>query len=329
MEQIKFTADNTIRDHSAIHFSTPSEWAKNNLLYMQMYGNFVCDQRYRVERPGFDSQLLLLTMRGKGILETPQGRSICVPRTLALIDCHQPHLYYADKQWDFLWIHFNGNGSREITERILETQGNVVPCMETSLAYRYFHLLVFDGGKGRQMDELTHSAFLWTILSCIFSYRSEESSANMKRMQVTDAIGYIEKHYCEKISIEDLSRFLSISKSSFYYEFKRETGLSPYDFIMQYRLNRAKELLRLTDFSISRICEQIGFNSEANFIKTFRRRVGMTPRTFRLSHMGPSHRDTKGTKDLLSPQSQYIERIERIEQTRQIEQTEQTERKDE
>ena len=56
---------------------------------------------------------------------------------------------------------------------------------------------------------------------------------------------------------------------------------------MRKRMNKAKELLKTTNAPISEIAEAVGFNSEANFIKTFRVKNGITPNTFRTQVLGP------------------------------------------
>lgn len=283
----RFNANNTIKERSTIVFTTPSPWAVENLLYIEMYGNFVCDERYKVRRGSFDSYLLILTIAGRGVVETPHGTKKCFRESIALIDCNEEHTYYADKNWEFLWIHFNGGNSSELVKNIISHHGNVVYMPVTSLTHRFFNLSVFQGAGNTQADEVRNSAYLHFFLADMMSSRTEGCRIDTKREMVNEAIGYIESNYKKKLVIDEIARFARVSTSSLCHEFKKETGMSPYDFILNKRLNKAKELLKTTEASVSEIGEAVGFNSDANFIKTFRVKTGLTPRMFRDQLGGP------------------------------------------
>ena len=94
-------------------------------------------------------------------------------------------------------------------------------------------------------------------------------------------IQYIKENIDQKISIDDLSRKAYMSRPSFYRSFKREFGVTPVDYILKERINRAKELLNNPKVSVSAACYQSGFNSINYFIKTFREMEGDTPARYR------------------------------------------------
>lgn len=284
-QDTEFTINNTVRTHSHIYFNTPSDWARENLLYVQMYGSFVCDERYHIERDGFASCLLILTHAGQGVLEMDGKKYICAKSTLTLIDCSKPHKYHADGHWEFLWLHFYGKNAKELVTRLLSVQGPTAHIDQTSLVYRFFQILIADGCTCLLENEMRNASYIQFFLSEMMKER--RSNGSPRQTLVNSAIGYIESHYRETISVEDIARYLSLSRSAFYQAFRQETGSSPYDFILNKRLNRAKELLKTTPATISAICEEIGFNSEANFIKTFRAKTGMTPRKFRYYDNAP------------------------------------------
>lgn len=278
--QYKFTKNNTIRERSAITFNTPSEWAEKNLLYVQMYGNFLCDERYRIERGGFESYLLILTISGEWIIETSHGTQKCSRETIAIIDCREAHAYYAAGVWEFLWIHFYGEHSDEIIRSLINYQGNIVYMPSTSLTHRFFNLIVFQGVGNTYVDEMRISSYLHLFLAEMMSSK-KEGAVDQKRRMINETIGYIESNYRNKITIDEIAKFARVSKSGFCHEFRTATGVAPYEFILNLRINKAKELLMTTNASVSEIGETVGFGSDANFVKTFRTKTGMTPRAFR------------------------------------------------
>lgn len=286
-EKYRFTKNNTIRNRSTIYFNTPSEWAKENLFYIEMYGHFVCDKHYEIRRGAFDSYLLILTLNGSGTIETPQGITKCQKEDIAVIDCNEEHSYRANENWEFLWLHFNGNKSHEMVRMLIEQQGNVVHVPETSLTSRFFNLIVYQRNMDSIGEEMNISSYIQLFLAEAMNSRWKDGALNPKSIIVNEAIGYIESNYKNKITLADIARFLRCSESGFNHSFRKEMGVSPYEYIIRKRLNKAKELLKTTNASISEISEEVGFNSEANFIKTFRMKNNMTPSAFRNKVLGP------------------------------------------
>ena len=291
-ERYQFSKNNTILNRSSIHFNTPSDWAKENLFFVEMYGHFVCDSRYRIQRGAFDSYLLVLTLNGSGTIETSLGTSICKKEQMAVIDCNEEHAYRANERWEFLWIHFNGNNSREMVKMLLTHQGNVVHIPETSLTSRFFSLIAHQKMIGSIGEEINVSSYIQLFLAEALNSTWKDGAMNPRSVMVNEAIGYIESNYKNKITIADIARFVRCSESSFSHCFRKETGVSPYEYIIRKRLNKAKELLKTTNAAISEISEEIGFNSEANFIKTFRIKNNMTPNSFRRQVLAPSDIET-------------------------------------
>lgn len=282
----RFTKNNTMLEHSSIFFNTPSEWAKENLLYVEMYGHFVCDGKYRISRGAFDSYLLILTLNGSGTVQTPSGSGVCKKEDIVIIDCNQEHTYYANDKWEFMWIHFNGRCSRELVTALIGRQGNIVHISETSLTSRFFVLTVNLRRMNSIPEEMQVSSYLHLFLAEAMNSRWNER-LNGKNHMVSEAIGYIESHYSEKITVWDIAGFVKSSQSAFSHAFQKETGISPYEFIIRKRLDKARELLKTTDDPVSEIAYAVGFQSEANFIKTFRIKTGMTPNAFRKQSVGP------------------------------------------
>jgi AraC-like DNA-binding protein len=104
---------------------------------------------------------------------------------------------------------------------------------------------------------------------------------NPKTNPIEDAILYIENNYNAKITIEDLAQQVLLSPYYFSRIFKKETGYSPYEYIIIYRINVAKKLLRETDLTIKEIAYMTGFHSESHFVTTFRQHAEYTPLQFR------------------------------------------------
>lgn len=92
---------------------------------------------------------------------------------------------------------------------------------------------------------------------------------------------YLDKHYAENITMEQLSEQFHISKSGLTQKFRDLTGDSPKHYLMLYRLAVAKSLLYSTELSVNEVADQTGFGDVNNFIRYFRNDTGVTPLQYR------------------------------------------------
>lgn len=98
------------------------------------------------------------------------------------------------------------------------------------------------------------------------------------------AIAYIESHATQGITVDDvLSKTQSVSRMTFYREFKEETGDSPAHYIRRIRIEASCRLLATTQLDITRVAELAGFSGSNYFAQVFRRETGMTPNQYRKS----------------------------------------------
>ena len=99
--------------------------------------------------------------------------------------------------------------------------------------------------------------------------------------QLRAAADYIEAHLAEDLSLERLSEAPAMSPFRFARAFRQATGLSPRQYVIGRRIERAKELLRATRRDLDEIAGAVGFSTQSHFTAVFRRRVGTTPKRFR------------------------------------------------
>lgn len=97
-------------------------------------------------------------------------------------------------------------------------------------------------------------------------------------LKVTD---YIKDRLNQSIKIKDLAAFIGISQFHFSRLFKESTGKTPYQYVIEQRIELAKRLLKREDRAITDIALDCGFNSHSHLGKHFRRATGITPRQYR------------------------------------------------
>lgn len=105
--------------------------------------------------------------------------------------------------------------------------------------------------------------------------------------QLLQVLEYIKEHLNQDIGLADLAQLLGISQFHFSHLFKQSIGTAPYQYLLQQRVERAKQLLKQTDRSIMDIAFLCGFNSHSHLSKQFRQFTGMTPRAYRANSSYP------------------------------------------
>lgn len=118
-----------------------------------------------------------------------------------------------------------------------------------------------------------HSA----VQPCVALYDGGLSDRQL--LQVTD---YINDHLADDIKLSELAQLLEMSQFHFSRLFKQSMGVTPYQYVLQQRVEQAKELLKATELSVMEIALLCGFSSHSHLGKWFRQLTGMTPKTYRV-----------------------------------------------
>jgi AraC family transcriptional regulator len=109
-------------------------------------------------------------------------------------------------------------------------------------------------------------------------YHRAGKLSNAQLQQVRD---YINDYLDRDLGLAELAELLQMSVHHFTRSFKQSTGITPYQYVIQERIEKAKELLKKRDLAIAEICQVVGFRDQSNFTVAFRQRVGVTPKQYR------------------------------------------------
>ena len=101
----------------------------------------------------------------------------------------------------------------------------------------------------------------------------------MRRMQQIAA--YVMAHYVHAISLKEIAAEVGMNRSAFCSYFKRCKGMTFSQFVTQYRLNTACELLKHSQKQVSEICYLVGFNDVPHFNRMFKKAKRMSPKAYR------------------------------------------------
>ena len=197
--------------------------------------------------------------------------------------------YIADQNlpWEYVWIEFDGlrvkealdltelsvntpvyrSHSKDLREQLMNEMLYIVHHAKESPFHLIGHLYLF-------LDYLTQSAKSKKLVQ----------SSKMSDYYIKEAIHYIEQNFQNNITIEDIAAVCGINRSYFGKIFRNSIGRSPQEFLMNYRMVKATELLKLTSLSIAEIGSAVGYENQLHFSRAFKTIYGVSPREWRNQH---------------------------------------------
>ncbi|QNK58962.1 helix-turn-helix domain-containing protein [Paenibacillus sp. PAMC21692] len=117
-----------------------------------------------------------------------------------------------------------------------------------------------------------------TFLQTVGEYLSNKTTMSK---EISDVIRYIDDNYKREITLNELAQVVKVSPNYLSSLFKKETGINFADYLLHYRIDRAKELLLGTFSKTYEIAEQTGFANQSYFSRAFKKLIGIGPKEFR------------------------------------------------
>lgn len=157
--------------------------------------------------------------------------------------------------------------------------------MENQAQMQELFEYILQNYNGSEESQLCALSKFYLILSKIFAKLEAKNPKELDH-RIEKAINYMENHFTENISVEELAEISNMSVSRFFPNFKKAVGVTPVEYLNHYRISQAIILLMNEDsLSIETISEKLGFDSAAYFRRVFKKITGKTPRDYRKSSM--------------------------------------------
>ena len=143
--------------------------------------------------------------------------------------------------------------------------------------------LFFDETSIQMADNAVNSTvdmIRWVnfLLEKTFTYEEEVA----KSATIIDKIqSYVQEHYAENIGRSEIAAELFLTPEYLAKLYKKKTGMNLKDYINEYRIKRAKQLLKLEGISISDVAEMVGFDNFSYFSTVFKKATGMSPKEYK------------------------------------------------
>lgn len=194
--------------------------------------------------------------------------------------------YIADKNlpWEYTWVEFDGLRAREIIEIAGLTQDQPVyraSSRELREKMKDEMLYIAENGNESPFHLIGHLYLFIDYLSRSTASMKLSTDGKVRDFYIKEALNYIEQNFQNDISIEGIASFCGLNRTYFGRIFKDAVGRSPQEFLMNYRMIKAAELLKLTQLSIGDIGNAVGYPNQLHFSRAFKNVYGISPREWR------------------------------------------------
>ena len=266
-----------VTEDSTMEMLLPSSLVRKTLYYVTGWGKFSCTTDYSVERIGMKSNLLLLVVDGRLKLHAYGANRFASSGQLVLIGHDAPHTIWCREPSRLLWILCGGETMDSYIHFLLNRSSSPVFSLSESDEMRELFEKVIESAADEESREHETSQYLTEI----FTRLATRSSVDDSEMNSAEVMRYVREHYSEPLMLSDLTEFSGLSQSYLIRAFRKDTGSTPHEYLLNYRLQKAMEMLHETDEPIETISDRCGFNSTSHFARAFKKTTDLTPSEFR------------------------------------------------
>ena len=231
-----------------------------------------------------DFQLLYIA-KGKCVF-TFNGEDTIVEEGNIVVYFPSEPQYYVYKKIDspvVYWIHFSGfNALNFLKQNNLSKSGIYFLGIKNEISL-LFHIII----KELQIKQINHfemcNLYTEQLITLIARYLTGSTNINYKQNKILEnALEYFNEKFNTAININEYANSCNISCCWFIRSFKQYTGTTPTQYITNIRINKAKNLLHSSSFSISEVSNLIGYQNPLYFSRIFKKIVGVAPMNYRI-----------------------------------------------
>jgi AraC family transcriptional regulator len=255
--------------------------------------------QYRVPPPfdfperSYHKHLIIMRLGCRGTVECNiEGKTsneVFYPSELSFIACGHPYFARSNDESEALVLTLDPKFVSNVAHSQIEDGVELIsrkhfkdPQLEHLLLALRSEVMA-NCPTGRLFGELMASAVSMRLLQCCSpsTFKEITHPGALSPLLLSRVVDYLQSHLDEDLTLRRLSDVLQMSPYHFARAFKQSTGLSPHQYLLEQRVERAKTMLEGNRQSIAEIAYLLGFPSQSHFTVIFRKTAGLTPGAYR------------------------------------------------
>ena len=258
-------------------------------LYVRKIGYFPRVKYHYVQKDkGCDYAMLIYCTGGKGWFCMHGKRYFVGENQFVILPHGKPYSFGADEKdpWTIYWIHFKGR-SASLFVPSSPAPCSIVPGDNSRMQDRIslFEEIYGCFSMGYIKEYMTYSSMCLYLFLSSFVYleqfRFRRNIEHKKLSFSSKVIRYMQENIEANLTLRQLAGYFRYSPSHFSMLFQKETGVSPINYFIRLKIQKACQHIELTDMKISEISVKMGFEEPAYFSRIFSKVMGMSPSVYR------------------------------------------------
>lgn len=196
--------------------------------------------------------------------------------------------YQADSThpWSYMWIGVAGTKiDTYLQQTTINAENPIFPFESNPILVEKLEAII----AASQLQTYKNLKIFSTLYDFFYElseqFPNKTISHEVKQLHyIEDALRFIHTHYQDSLFIQDIAKHLSIDRSYLHRLFKQQLHMSPQQYVTQFRIEQAIQLLQTTTLTIGDIARSVGYTDTLLFSKMFKKMTGLSPKDYRIKH---------------------------------------------
>lgn len=240
-----------------------------------------CDPKHFYGPAVRDHYLIHFLVSGKGEFISGDRRYPIKKNDGFLIEPSKVTTYIADPidPYEYYWVGFNGRGASSILSLCDLDSASPVFTYEDHDKLIIYLKSIYESSADPISGEYSMLGNLYLILSCLMQ-RSDSMKQRISEQDtiLEKALRFMQSNYSRRITVQHTADHVNIDRSSLFRIFVKGLGISPQQYLIELRMNKARSLLEKYSLSVSQTAYSTGYTDPAHFSRVFKNKFGISPK---------------------------------------------------
>lgn len=258
----------------------------NSPMHIELMGTDYCHESFRIKRVKSDVSVLAFVILGHGIINIDNKQYHPSKGDIFILPKDSCHEYYVDSHnpWAFMWFNITGN----LLATLLEVYNleNRHVCEDCNIEQLFLNALNIASSESTDIH-IQHKEIVLIIFNIIMEIAE---TVRTRKLGYSDNVlsikNYLDNHIYITMSLDGLSSHISMSQRNINRIFKKEVGLTVYDYFLSKKIQLVKTMLTNTNLSVKEISHRLNFSDAYYFSNLFKKKTGYSPINYRKMFRG-------------------------------------------